>query len=79
MEPEKAREGYQRVFKEGSVRDYPLTIRHISGRAIVVVYNTTICRNEAGEIQGVFAAARDVTEHNILERALGGICRWRCG
>ena len=29
-EPAKAREGYEQVFTEGSVRDYPLTIRHIS-------------------------------------------------
>src|SRR6266700_6068937 len=31
-EPEKAREGYQRVFSEGFVTDYPMTIRHTGGR-----------------------------------------------
>jgi hypothetical protein len=30
-EPERAREGYRRVFAEGSVTDYPLTIRHRDG------------------------------------------------
>ena len=30
-EPEKAREGYQRVFSEGFVTDYPLIIRHTTG------------------------------------------------
>ena len=32
-EPEKAREGYQRVFREGFVRDYPLAIRHSLGQS----------------------------------------------
>ena len=30
-EPDKAREGYQQVFSQGFVRDYPLTLRHASG------------------------------------------------
>ncbi|MDQ1281150.1 MAG: hypothetical protein QG670_2414 [Thermoproteota archaeon] len=69
-EPEKARAGYQRVFNEGFVRDYPLAIRHVSGKVSEVHYNATVYRNDVGEIQGVFAAARDVTEHNSLERKL---------
>jgi PAS domain S-box-containing protein len=70
MEPEKAREGYQQVFETGSVRDYPLAIRHTSGMITDVLYNATIYRNEAGEIQGVFAAARDITERKRAEDAL---------
>ncbi len=69
-EPQKAREGYQQVIAEGLVRDYPLTIRHVSGRAMDVLYNATVYRNELGELQGVFAAARDVTERNRAEIAL---------
>lgn len=65
-EPEKAREGYQQVFLKGFVKDYPLAIRHTSGKVTDVLYNATVYKNEAGEVQGVFAAARDVTE---LERA----------
>ena len=30
--PQAAREGYERVFREGFVRDYPLEIRHRDGR-----------------------------------------------
>ncbi len=66
-EPEKARKGYQQVFQNGFVKDYPLAIRHNSGRVTEVLYNATLYRNEAGEIQGVFAAARDVTEHKEIE------------
>jgi PAS domain S-box-containing protein len=62
IEPEKAKIGYKRVFTEGLVKDYPLAIRHRNGRVIDVLYNATVYRNEAGEIQGVFAAARDITE-----------------
>jgi len=67
-EPERAREGYQKVFSEGTVRDFPLAIRHRSGQITDVLYHATTYRNEAGGIEGVFAAARDVTEHNAIER-----------
>ena len=69
-EPEKAREGYQRVFKESLVRDYPLAIRHTTGTAMEVLYNATVFRNAAGEIDGVFAAARDITERKRAQEAL---------
>jgi PAS domain S-box-containing protein len=69
-EPEKAKEGYKKVFSEGSVRDYPLAIRHSSGHITEVLYNATVYRNEAGEVQGVFAAARDITERKRAEEAL---------
>ena len=60
-EPEKAREGYHAVFSAGEVHDYPLAIRHVSGTVTDVLYNASIYRDEQGEVQGVFAAARDVT------------------
>ncbi len=66
--PDKAREGYLRVFQEGLVRDWPLAIRHASGRIIDVLYNATVYRDEGGAVQGVFAAARDVTERLRNER-----------
>lgn len=60
-EPEKAREGYKRVFEKGSVTDYPLTIRHRDGRHTDVLYNASVYRDARGNVLGVFAAARDVT------------------
>jgi len=63
-EPKKAMDSYKKALLEGLVKDFPLTIRHISGRTTDVLYNATVYRNEAGQVQGVFAAARDVTEHN---------------
>ncbi len=69
-EPEKASAGYQKVLADGWVNDYPLTIRHTSGRTTDVLYNATVYRNEAGEVQGVFAAARDITERKRAEEEL---------
>jgi PAS domain S-box-containing protein len=69
-EPEKARAGYKKVFSEGSVKDYPLAIRHVTGGVTEVLYNATTYRNEKGEVQGVFAAARDVTERKKAEGEL---------
>jgi PAS domain S-box-containing protein len=69
-EPTKAREGYERVFKEGAVRDYSLAIRHVSGKVTDVLYNATVYRNEVGEVQGVFAAARDITQRKQAEEAM---------
>src|SRR6185369_8398864 len=60
-EPANARAGYQKVFSEGLVRDYPLAIRHVSGRVTDVLYNASVYKDDKGKVLGVFAAARDVT------------------
>ncbi len=72
-EPDKANAGYQKVLSEGQVRDYPLTIRHTSGRTTDVLYNATVYRNQAGELEGVFAAARDVTDRKRMEEELRAV------
>jgi PAS domain S-box-containing protein len=69
-EPEEARKGYQQVFAQGSVQDYPLAIRHTSGRVTDVLYNATLFKNESGHVEGVFAAARDITKTKRAEDEL---------
>jgi diguanylate cyclase (GGDEF)-like protein/PAS domain S-box-containing protein len=69
-DPAQAREVYQQVFAKGFVTDYPLAIRHTSGKVTDVLYNASVYRDEAGEVQGVFAAARDVTERKKAENAI---------
>jgi PAS domain S-box-containing protein len=66
-EPEKARAGYEKVFRDGSVMDYELGIRHKDGHVTPVMYNATVYRDESGGVAGVFAAARDVTERKRAE------------
>jgi len=60
-EPEKARAGYEKVFRDGLVTDYELGIRHKDGHVTPVMYNATVYRDESGNVIGVFAAARNVT------------------
>jgi PAS domain S-box-containing protein len=69
-EPKKAREGYQLVFAEGFVTDYPLTIRHKDGRFTDVLYNASVYKDVRGNVLGVFAAARDVTAQKRAEAEL---------
>jgi PAS domain S-box-containing protein len=59
-EPAQARAVYEQVFREGSARDYPLEIRHHDGHLTAVLYNASTYRDAAGQVVGVFAAARDV-------------------
>jgi PAS domain S-box-containing protein len=67
-EPEKAQEGYRQVFAKGMVTDYPLTIRRADGGLTDVLYNASVYRDERGNVLGVFAAARDVTESRRAEQ-----------
>ena len=69
-EPDQARIGYQKVFSEGLVRDYPLAIRHSTGRLMDVLYNAAVYRDDKGQVLGAFAAARDVTERKFLDQVL---------
>ncbi|MGZ7116605.1 MAG: PAS domain-containing sensor histidine kinase, partial [Methanobacterium sp.] len=69
-EPEEARDGYQEVFREGWVFDYPLEIKHKEGRVTPVLYNASVYRDESSEVIGVFAAARDITERKKAENML---------
>jgi len=66
-EPEKARQGYQQVLKEGYVTDYSLTIRHRNGQLTDVLYNASVYKDVTGNVLGVFAAARDVTAQKKAE------------
>ncbi|HXH31889.1 MAG TPA: PAS domain S-box protein [Bacteriovoracaceae bacterium] len=66
-EPEKARDGYRQVFSMGFVTDYPLTIRHLNGKLTDVLYNASVYKDVHGNVLGVFAAARDVTQQKQLE------------
>jgi PAS domain S-box-containing protein len=79
-EPERAEEVYKRVITEGMAVDYPLTLRHQNGddRLTEVLYNASAYRDAHGDVIGVFAAARDITEQkraaqyarSLLEAAL---------
>ena len=69
-DPQKARQGYQQVFEEGNARDYPLEIKHRDGKVTPVLYNASVYYDAKGDVAGVFAAARDITERKKTEELL---------
>ncbi len=70
IRPDQAKAGYETVFREGYIKDYPLEIQHKNGHITPVLYNASIYKDQNGETIGVFAAARDITERKIAEKAL---------
>lgn len=69
-EPDRAEDGIRLVLREGTVTNYELTARAKDGTQTVVSYNASTFHDAAGKLQGVFAAARDVTENKELEAKL---------
>ncbi|MCE5340712.1 MAG: PocR ligand-binding domain-containing protein [Planctomycetaceae bacterium] len=66
-EPKKAKQGCELVMSEGQVQDYPLDIRLKSGEIMRMLCNATLYKDEAGNVQGVFASARDITKRKAAE------------
>jgi PAS domain S-box-containing protein len=69
-EPDLARAGYERVFREGGARDLPLDLRHRDGHLTSVLYTGAVYRDPAGQVLGIIASARDVTEAKRTQAAL---------
>ncbi|WP_210249119.1 MULTISPECIES: PAS domain S-box protein [unclassified Bradyrhizobium] len=69
-DPERAEAAIKRVLSEKSVTDYELTARTRDGKQTVVSYNATTFYDRNRTLQGVFAAARDVTERKRVEAEL---------
>ena len=60
----------KRVLKENKVNDYELTVLSLDGDETVVSFNAATFHDRNRKLQGVFAAARDVTERKRFEHAL---------
>jgi PAS domain S-box-containing protein len=69
-DPGRAEAGIKRVLNESKVTNYELTARARDGKQTVVSYNATTFHDRDRRLQGVFAAARDVTELKLFERTL---------
>ena len=61
---------HDRTAGEKKVTNYELTARARDGKQTVVSYNATTFYDRDRNLQGVFAAARDVTERKLLDQAL---------
>ena len=69
-DPVRAKAAIKRVLREGKVTDYELTARAKDGNETVVSFNATNFYDRDGILQGVFAAARDVTERKRWDQVL---------
>ncbi len=69
-DPGRAEAGIKRVLREKSITDYELTARARDGKQTVVSYNATTFYDRNRKLEGVFAAARDVTERKRVELEL---------
>ena len=69
-DPERAEAAIKQVLSEKKVTNYELTARARGGKQTVVSYNATTFYDRDRTLQGVFAAARDVTERNRLDQVL---------
>ena len=69
-DPARADAAIKRVLSEHKVSDYELTVRAYNGTETVVSYNAATFHDRDRKLQGVFAAARDVTERKRFERTL---------
>jgi len=69
-DPERAAAGIKRVLREKKITNYELTARARDGKMTVVSYNATTFYDRDRTLQGVFAAARDITERRHIEQML---------
>ncbi len=69
-DPNRAEAAIKRVLNEKSVTDYELTAQTRDGKQTVVSYNATTFYDRSRTLQGVFAAARDVTDRKRFEQEL---------
>ncbi|HIJ86570.1 MAG TPA: PAS domain S-box protein [Desulfuromonadales bacterium] len=69
-EPDRAGTSIKLVLREKKVTNIELTARARDGKETVVSFNATTFYDRDRKLQGVFAAARDVTERKRLDQVL---------
>ncbi len=69
-DPARATEGVELVLRVNKVNDYELTAQSRTGAETLVSLNATTFYDGKGVLQGVFGAARDVTERKRLDQVL---------
>ncbi len=69
-EPDRAATGVRQTLREGFVTNYELMLKTLSGRHVLVSFNASVFKDTDGDIRGIFAVARDVTEQRRLEEQI---------
>src|SRR5450759_2229866 len=70
VEPDRATAGVKETFDKGSVKDYVLTLSTRSRQQLQVSINASIFRDHVGNVRGIFASARDITDQAVLQAQL---------
>src|SRR5688572_20621705 len=61
-EPQKVREVCEEVIAKGSLANFPLTIRHQSGKLTNALINGSVYKDNKGNVLGMVFVARDVND-----------------
>ncbi len=69
-DPDRAEAGVKLVLSEKKVNNYELTAKCSNGKETVVSFNAATFYDRDRKLQGVFAAARDITERKQLDHVL---------
>ncbi len=69
-DPERAEAAIKQTLRDKKVTDYELTARAKDGKITEVSFNASTFYDRDGNLQGVFAAARDITERKRLNQTL---------
>ncbi len=69
-DPDCAEKSIKQVLREKKVTNYELTARARDGKETVVSFNATTFYDRDRKLQGVYAAARDITERKRLDQVL---------
>lgn len=64
---EKAMAGFNEVLRDGYVVDLEFEFCHKDGHTTPALFNASVYRDESGNVIGLFAAARDITERKRAE------------
>ncbi|MBW6471164.1 MAG: PAS domain-containing protein, partial [Methanosarcinaceae archaeon] len=67
-DPDRAHQGIKETLAKKMVRDYELTLISKQGNEIPVSYNATVFTDAKGNVKGVFAIARDMTQYKKMEQ-----------
>jgi len=67
---EKAKQGIDLTFEKGKVESYELSLINNKKEIIEVAFNATLYKEINGEIAGIFAIARDITEQKKIKKEL---------
>jgi PAS domain S-box-containing protein len=69
-DPQRAETGVKSTFAEGVVTNYALVLKTKTGKKATVSFNASVFRAADGQVQGIFASARDISEQARLQNQL---------